>query len=483
MLSVGLAGVFSDTLSTVPLNEAAIAAGYLDSHNAVVAGDWAALDAAGARLLIDGAGTLEAAMTASLESEGGAGVFEGALLAIARAAFRNHPQTPADMDAIANAMAERRGTNAQSIRPRLEELEQRLTSTSDWLAPMRRPVEFPQVSGALAALTRGLLARLHASFNSRHGHALARAVPNDRIETMFRDLVADQRATHSAMLTALQAACAEGRHDDPVKVALELGHFSRRAVGVLGRALAVAQLLTQRFLDAGSNMRAEALGQAAVEGNFLVRRIIATTLGAARLATAPPGREADERIAAVRTSASEMPLSATLPNGTDRDIHHLGADDDGRMVEIRGRVTEVSTRTDADERRIGRIVVDDPSNGAATEAVGYFIDPSRVGISVGCFVRLSGVYQTVATANQGDTAVVIERLSRSEYAEGGWEMLLAWLAREWFPALRNGHSLFWSLAPHASAPPAAQVAPGGAGELLFMSFDPAGTGDDEPEIP
>lgn len=448
----------------------------------VLAGPWQSVLRSGAKCSALAIGSL-----AAIYGNGeplpplGAVISRGVLGAMLGAAAAS-PERAVLFQAIRDALAQRGEPPTADLLDRLTALEH---GDLDPFAAVMAPVAPSDTTFelALAALVRGLLASAHGTFNTIYEAEAANPIVGSNDDTV-ESAVTAAIDRFEADLDAAIAACQQSCRDDAaspgiVADAQALCHFAQSRIPRLGRVLARGRRAYERRLAAGQGIAAERLGNTLVRGGTRLRETIAGAVAAQRLALGSVLVDRSSDVAEVRAQAADLGFTGALPNGLNRQIHQLSSDLDGAFLEIHGRVVATSAAVDSSDRLVGRIELSDPSSGATVQAVGLFINPGNVGITVDAHLRLSGVFRSSSILNEGDAAILIDRFSLAEIAVTGWRMAFLRLGFDWFPVFRNAHNLFWAIGPHTIGP---TLIPShaGAAELLFLGYGPAAAEPQEP---
>lgn len=354
----------------------------------------------------------------------------------------------------------------------LELIADDLDSAEERLTPSP-PLKSEDMSGVLAARALALSALSHAAFNLDHALGNSNSFfPREQMIDALGQLVARKQSDLDAAIGSLRDAC---RRDsgDPQKLAAIAGAglLAEEAIVHLSHTEAKGLLLFRDLLDEGKGTSAEEVGRILAQAHWQSRDWICFSLAAIRLVPALAfGKDgADEIDALIASARSDMQVKSELPNGTDREIHSLGPQDEGQFIERRGHVTEVSARIDDEDRLIGRVEIQDPSSGARATLAILFVNPANAGIMPGAFVQASGIWRQQLDTIGGSAGLLVDTLAPTELAQASWSFGFLDLAEAWFPRHRNRKNMIWSRAPHrigGALDPSAQ----GAAELVFLRF-------------
>ena len=319
----------------------------------------------------------------------------------------------------------------------------------------------------VAALTRGLLGLVHAELNQ----ALDRiAVPADGwpgIEEAFAYETArfDERLRRRQV--AIYSALSTGSIGESVDELRALTTFLEQDLPCFARAQARVRLAIQALLADGEHGSAEELGRLGTRAGELTREAVASQAAAYRLALEliDPATEGGE----LRRQAASSPFDTPLPSGTPTPLADVNETQDGAFVEVEGFVSQIRVSRSSDGKLLGELRLSDPSSDAAAFAVALFVQPLHVGITLGAFARVNGIFRAKSQLRDEEPAVEADRLSLASLAQEAWRLSFLHSAAPFYEYWRNQTNMYWSLGPHEEVREDA-VAMEGAGELIYTPF-------------
>lgn len=439
--------------------------------------DWPQVSHTASRLMAQASAGLDTLAANSLHLPGSEALAERGMMTVILTALLRAENSADNLQALKDALANDDQADADIVTEIITRLDAVAEGSADAFENL--PGSTPGQAATpivplLAMLVRGLLGIQHAAFNAVY--AKPPSIPGataEQQEQAVKTIIARCESEYLDLLEGMQVACTEANnHELTISQAITIRHYAQRKLPRLARSLAHASLLANRRLQAGSGMAAEEMGNLGARGHQLCREIVAAAVAAQRLAAFHPSAPGDPQLAEVREKAKSLPLVKTLPNGVNRQIHQLSPADDGKFVEVLGRVLSTSSEVDEEDKLIGKIKLEDPSSGAQITAVGFFINPSRIGITEDSFVRWSGIFHSASSLHGGEPAILIDRLPLSELSDEQWRIAFLRLAFDWFPVFRNGHNMSWSLGPHVIQGENLDRAHSGASEMIFLDFGP-----------
>lgn len=338
------------------------------------------------------------------------------------------------------------------------------------------------VGETLGLLTRGCLSRVHEAFNASVAGPTTLTVNDPDAETEAAGaLIAELGATCAEVRETFHAlAAARDAPEAYVDAHSRLGRRLRADSARAARALAHLHGRIRAHLNGGAGGKGEAVARIAILGHEHIRSALALDCAAFRLAVAAYAPAADDDARQVLASARDLSLGGSLPNGIDRDIHALGPEDEGRFVEVMGRITAMSAEIEQDDRLIGRIELTDPSSGAASTLVALFVNPPRVGMVEGGFVRASGTYSEALDLAGGVPGLLVDQLALTTLAGQRWWLAFEALGYKFMPRFRARANLAWTVGPHLPGSGNLDTEPGGASEVLFLQFGRSADVEEDP---
>jgi hypothetical protein len=320
---------------------------------------------------------------------------------------------------------------------------------------------------AIACVTRGLLATVHAEFNlilpefQSRGPSLTVPEPQEA----FRAIVNEFRAELRASQLAVYGAAATD--NDVIRAASALaGEVETRLPG-FSRVQGAMHVAIQMLRKQENGAAAEEVGRLAVEAGALTREALASHAASYRLVGELQGPTLSAHVTQLR-KASAVAFDVALPNGTNTPLVRLDKADDGSFVEVEGFVESVDVRRTSD-KLIGHLRLVDASQRASADAVAAFVHLPHVGVTRGAFCRLHGTFRRKSKLFGDRPAVEVDRLPLTELGKQSWRVAFLRSGERWFEVWRNASHLYWSLGPHRAGD--GEKDPSfGAAELMFTPF-------------
>lgn len=329
------------------------------------------------------------------------------------------------------------------------------------------PVTDSEAALCVAATTRGLLGLVHAVVNTTQTAPDPGAF-RERLEDLNTARVEVGDGLRRAEL-ALFSACVGGDRDAVAAAARGLAETVPDLLVPFAAQQARARLLVDALLSAGRNGDAEQVGRVLAVDGWLVRRAVADAAVATRLRLDLPLRTLPETVAAL-IDAQAVAFDVTVPDGRNTPIAHLGADDDGILVQVEGFVVEASAAREPDGKLVGRLTLHDPSSGATVEVAAVFLHPAHVGITVGSYVIVHGTYRVATARLDGRAGVESDTLAPAQLAAQSWQARLWFAAARWVDVWRGNLHLDWSLGTHTAGTDDSDDPTRGAAELIYAPF-------------
>lgn len=328
-------------------------------------------------------------------------------------------------------------------------------------------VEHLGVRSSIAAISRGLLGRLHAEFNAlrEFGPSQSELDTLGQHPEFFESAVAgfdrDLIAALRTLFANLAGTTASAGH--PLSLALELEGRLGPFIQVVSRLDATARNLR----DQGSGTRSERLGRLGARAGGLVREALSAHAAALRIALELRVRDSDAQARRVIEAASELGFDAALPDGRNAELSKLPERPDGEFVEVTGVVQALHTRRDPDGKLVSTAVLEDPSSGAIAELAVVFVALNHVGVTVGATCRVHGTWRPSSVLAEGRPAVEAHRLSKTTLEGSSWRHAMVLLSEPFFPRWRNFSQMDWSWGLHTGEIQA-DTADLGAAEVVFL---------------
>ncbi|WP_170409340.1 hypothetical protein [Ruegeria atlantica] len=447
---------------------------FLSLQDALTKSDWNTVGNSAIQMIESAFGSLDGALARSDKHELLGPVFASGFVAT----FVSHFVQHADFEVALSEFEQSADLNTPFDQEARADVAERLRAVArgdiDPFDRVREEIsEFtgsPISHGALSILARGLLGLAHHAFNRSLSNPVPPFVPIVAQVDACEALIDQKSAALTEHISNLQAACSAKQPESVAFAALMLRQFCHREIPQLARVLAACWRLADALAFSGSGSAAEGCGDLGARGHLVLREMIAFTISGYRLAGVAGGLPDTEQIQSLYESAGSLPLDGTMPNGVNRAIHNLAAGDDDTFVEILGRIMDLSSRIDDEDRLIGRIDLTDLSSGAEVTAFGFFLNPVSVGMTKNAFVRLSGTFHTKLDLNDGLPGIIVDRLPLAELANGQWRAGLVRGAMPFFPVYRNSHNTRWTFGPHLQTQGSFDPATAGASELNFLRF-------------
>lgn len=320
----------------------------------------------------------------------------------------------------------------------------------------------------VAATTRGMLGLVHTVVNT--------AQPASPDVGTFDVELAGLRDASTQVAEALRgaelglfSACVSG---DPTGVLSAAAALVSRVQDLLvpfAAQQAHGAALARALTAAGRNGDAEQVGAVLAVDGWLVRRAVADVAVAMRLRLDLTLPEPPEAVTAL-LDAQGVGFDAVLPDGRDTDIAHLGPGEDGDLVHVGGFVAAASAAREPDGKLVGRLTLLDPSSGAPVDVATLFMHPVHVGITLGSYVDVHGIYRTASARLAGGPGVEVDTLAPVALGNESWQARLWFAADRWLDVWRGNLHLRWSLGTHTAGSDDSDEPTRGAAELIYAPF-------------
>lgn len=320
----------------------------------------------------------------------------------------------------------------------------------------------------VAACTRGLLGLVHVIVNTASPPVPDLGLFAERLEDLQSARAQVDSALRAAEL-ALYTACLGGAREAVAAAAAGLLSTAQDLLAPFAAGQAEGRVLVEALRAAGRNGDAERVGRVLAADGWLVRRAVADAAVAAWLGLDLALRVLPDSVTAL-LGAEGVAFDASLPDGRDTPIAHLGPADDGVFVQVEGFVTDATAAREADGKLVGRLRLLDPSSGAAAEVAMLFAHPAHAGITVGSYVIVHGSYRTVSARLGGGPGVEADTLAPVALGGQSWQARLWFAAGRWIDVWRGNLNLAWSLGTHTPGPDDSEDATRGAAELIYVPF-------------
>ncbi len=369
----------------------------------------------------------------------------------------NKPEKLAKLETSLQRLAEGKVSNVAL----LEDLTRPRTTSEDHLLSLVGDT-------AVGALSRGLLAQVHADFNRAYQAGLD---PVGDLEIALEAETVDlQAALRSRQMAVFQAAVAGRSADDLAEAALALAGLVERRLPAFARTQARAILAVGALRQQGKGGAARQMGRLAAQAGGATRDALASQAAGYRLALGVFRSTPDDEIVALVGKAAGLAFDAALPDGKNTELVKVAQAQDGAYLEIEGFVASLETAHSSDGKIVSRAQLVDASNGAAATIATVYTDLAHSGVTRGSFARVNGYFRTASVLDQGRPAIEVDKLALADLAKASWRIAFLRVADPWYQAWRNGINMTWSLGPHQVAALTAADASEGAGELIYPPF-------------
>lgn len=320
----------------------------------------------------------------------------------------------------------------------------------------------------VAAVARGLLGTVHWVVNATEP-TVADLSDFPSVLADLQQAGSEAREAIGAAESALFAACGGGQRPDVARAARELGEAVEAVVIPLAAAQPVGRAWVTALRGAGRNGDAERIGAQMAGHNLLIRRAVADAAVGSMVELDLTLRVLPDHVTALLDTAG-VGFDAFLPNGRDTALAHLGPADEGAFVEVEGFVTEADAAREPDGKLVGRLALEDPSSAATAEVATVFLNPGHIGITVGSYVVVNGVYRTSSARLGGRPGVESDALAPTALSGQSWQARLWFTAGRWIDVWRSDRNLTWSLGTHTAGADDSDEPTRGASELIFAPF-------------
>ncbi|MEM9313444.1 MAG: hypothetical protein AAGA95_02360 [Pseudomonadota bacterium] len=328
-------------------------------------------------------------------------------------------------------------------------------------------VEHLGVHSSIAAVSRGVLGRLHAEFNAQQE---AELLPSEldvlgRHPELFESVITrfDRNLTNALRSLFANLVGASASPAQALAVAFEL----EGQLGPFVQMMSRLDATTKNLRVQGSGTRSERLGLLGVRAGGLTRAALSAHAASLRVALElrVPGSDAEART--VIESASELGFYSAIPDGRNAELSELPGRPDGEFVEVVGVVQDLHVRRDSDGKLISTAVIVDPSSNTTAELAVVFVALRHVGVTAGATCRAHGIWKPSSNLADGRPAVEVSRLSKNSLRETSWLHALSLLSESFFPRWRNFAQMDWSWGPHTGELQS-EAGDLGAAEVVFL---------------
>ncbi len=320
----------------------------------------------------------------------------------------------------------------------------------------------------VAAVTRGLVGMVHWVMNTGDARAPVLAQFEDELGGLWQAR-ADAGEAISAGEVGLHAACSGGQREDVAAAARALGDIVEQMLFPLAALQPVGRSWVAALRAAGRNGDAEQVGHELALHNLLIRRAVADAAVATMLDLDLALRQLPEPVTALLDTGG-VGFDVGLPDGRNTTLAQLGPGDEGVFVQVEGFVTDLEAVREPDGKLVGRLGLLDPSSGATAEVATVFLHPGHIGITVGCYVIVHGLYRESSARLEGRPGVETDALAPAALSGQSWQARLWFTAGRWIDVWRSDLNLSWSLGTHTAGPDDSDDPTRGASELIFAPF-------------
>ena len=378
---------------------------------------------------------------------------------------------------IRELVTEQRPDRLDELEESLQKLEQGKTRgvpILQALAKFEPPSDAPgrqmAESTAIMALSRGMLGMVHAEFNlafqalSSRTDSLLEPDLQDSFKAAVEDFKADLRAGQHELYAALLAHRSKR---EAAQVACSLAGMIEERLPRFARAQARVARATRALRAQKKGGASEKLGHQAMRAGALTREAIASHAASYQLALGLLAHEPPSNVARLYEKATALPFDVALPNGKDTALAKLEQAQDGDFVEVEGFATAFQVGRSSDKELLSHMELYDPSSKARIYAAAIYTHLPHVGVTLGAFCRLSGIWREKSKLFRNAAAVEIDRLSLADLSDKSWWVAFLRSADRWFQCWPNGINMYWSLEPHRRARTDDEVDYFGAGDLIY----------------
>ncbi len=380
-------------------------------------------------------------------------------------------------DEVFNRLREQIKQNVPAVSPMDESLQmlaQGKTHGVPLLDALDRLGEVPSkrmiYEAAIACLSRGLLAWVHAEFNLAFQQSqserdiLAQKDTQDVFTNMVDEFAAQLRAGQLTLYSALASARLA---PDVAPLAYALAGTIEARLAAFAHMQAKLDLTAKTLREQGKRSAAGTMGRLAVRAGTLTREALATHAASYRLAFELGSEVPHVDVVNLQKNAAPLPFDVKLPNGKNVDLGKLDALKEGTFVEIEGVVQAVKAGRSSDQKLISQIELLDPSSGTRAQAVALFVNLPHMGVTVDAYCRLNGIFRKRSKLLDDKPAIEVDRLSIDKLKAQSWWVAFLQLADPWFPYWRNNTNMYWSLGPHQGFENE-DTGRQGAAEIIFL---------------
>lgn len=214
----------------------------------------------------------------------------------------------------------------------------------------------------------------------------------------------------------------------------------------------------------------EHVGELAAEAFNLSRSAFASYASAFYLALHSRLQTQDPKVKKALNNAKTLAFGESIPNGKNYDIAKIGTASDGEFVEVAGFVDAIVTGKDNDGRLITQVTLLDPSSGETVVIAGIYVHLLHIGMTVGSYCRMSGMWEFSSGLNKGAPAIKIDKLSINKLSTKSWITLFQDLSDRFVDRWPGGLNIKFGMSPHESGEEEGDSQLLGAGELIYKPF-------------
>jgi len=332
---------------------------------------------------------------------------------------------------------------------------------------------------AIACASRGLIGLMHADFNMtlESGKKVVAELSEDfDAKSDVNSIYIEYSKSLDGLIQQLYVAMT---NPNPKKTShkplIELLDFIERRLPAFARAQAWMYTLALKLKNSGKGGAAEEIGKIAAKAGHITRESIAAHVSCLRILLELSSIKSTDKVDELFSRSSSIPFDRKVPNAKDVELSLLKQSKEGDFVEISGFVVGHEALRTQDNKLISRLTILDPSSGISAKAVAIFTHLAHMGVTIGSYCRINGVYRENSIFLEGESGLEIDRLSLSELEKSSWYLSFLGLSERWYQAWRNGTNMKWGLGPQfvigdINGELDEKASSFGAGELIFPPF-------------